>query len=305
MANLLFIDESNIELFAPIIPDHIREVVESDEDVIMHGIESEGMACGVVVSRIISFEAEILWYYLDPSFRGLGVGHESFDLYTERMHDTYGVSTVRADIPADADEGIYKLFAGVPAKFERLNKSRFETTVGWLRSSDRIKGSSKHCVALSAVDPGVLRNFSGQLASEGLGAVKLPIDPAEYEADASAVYMEGDTPKAVLLLQRDGAALTIPYMVSVSTNPMSIMDMICFVKENARKYSEEAPIYMDLLEPRLSKLIMGLMDMKTGEDDGFSYSQRVTLDLSYIEEQRQEAMELIKAWKKGLYFHET
>ncbi len=297
MANLLFIDEKNIDMFAPIIPDYIREVAVFDEDVIMHGIESDDMACGVIVSRVITFESEILWYYLDPSFRGLGIGHESFELYTERLYDSYGVSSIRMEIPADGDEGLYKLFEGLPANFEKLDKNRFETTVGWLRSSDKIRGGSKHSVALSEVDPNVLRNFSGKLAQAGLGIIDLPIDPSAYEADASAVYMEGDTPKAVLLIERDRESLTIPYMVSISTNSLAIMDMICFVKENTKKYSEDATIYMNLVEPRLTKLVKGLLDMGPGEDDGFTFNRMVTLDLSYIDERRREAMDLIMAWK--------
>ncbi|MCR5278361.1 MAG: hypothetical protein K6E19_02860 [Lachnospiraceae bacterium] len=301
MANLLYIDESNIDMFAPIIPDYIREVIVSDEDVVLHGIESDDMACGVVVSRVISFEAEILWYYLDPSFRGYGIGHESFQLYAERMHNTYGVSSIRVEIPAGVDKSIYNLFSGLPAEFERLDMGRFETTVGWLRSSEKIRGAAKHSVALSAVDSKALRNFSDKLANEGLGMVDLPIDPRDYEADASAVYMEDDTPKAVLLLQRDGEALTIPYMVSLSSNPVAIMDMICFVKENSRKYSEDAPIYMDMVEPRLSNLIRGLLDIEPGDNDGFVYNQMVTLDLTYIDERMEEAMTLIRNWKSETF----
>ncbi len=297
MANILFIDESNIELFAPIIPDYIRDVAVSDDDVIMHGIESDDMACGVIVSRIISFESEILWYYLDPSFRGLGIGHESFELYTERMYDSYGVTSIRMEIPAGGDKDLNKLFEGLPALIEKTEKNRFETTVGWLRSSEKIRGEAKHSVALSEVDANVLKVFSGKLAQAGLGAIDLPIDPASYEADASAVYMEGGMPKAVLLLGRDGDALTIPYMVSVSSNAMVIMDMICFVKDHTQKYSEDATIYMNLVEPRLTKLIKALLDLGPGDDDGFTFNQRVTLDLSYIDERRRDAMELIMGWK--------
>ncbi len=73
MTQILAITESNHGYFEKIIPDMIREIANSEGDVVAFGIVSDGEPVGAIAVKQSDQLAELLWFYIDPNFRQVGV----------------------------------------------------------------------------------------------------------------------------------------------------------------------------------------------------------------------------------------
>ncbi|MCR5098930.1 MAG: hypothetical protein K6B14_08280 [Lachnospiraceae bacterium] len=238
----------------------------------------------------------ILWYYLDPSCRGIGAGSQCFYELAEFFHDRFGADKVVMDIPADADESIYKLFDVYDASFSKLPECRFETTLGRLRGSKKLNKPYRHSIALGKLSDRELKSFCNRLVKERLDLVPMPIDPTQYSVKASAVYMEDDKPAGMLLLAHSDQGIEIPYIVSLSTNPLAIMDMMYFALNKVEKAGDNVAVGMSLVENKLELTLRLLLDIKVDDDKEFKHNIRATIPLSFVDEYRRKTAEEIDAW---------
>ena len=299
MVNVIDLDESVFDCFAPLFPKYVMEEAMDDEDVVLFGIVDEDVPIGVISARIMPPEAELLWYYLDPSNRGEGLGSESFGLLCRRLYNSLSVKTVRADIPVDADESIYKLFDPyVETTYERLPECRFEIPAGWVHNSGRVGRRAQKSIALGDLDPKELNILCNNLVKAGMDLVPMPIDVREYNAKLSAIYMDEGKPKGLLLVKTHDDYLYIPYMASTVRNPAVLMDMIYFVAAGTRRVSEDVKIYMNLVDPGLKKVVRALFEIDEDDDDAFTYNTRVALSLNFVERENRHAEETLNFFRK-------
>lgn|GEM_PF-5878940 len=302
MTILTDLGSENISYYAPMFPKGILDEIASDEHMLMFGIEYGGVACGVVAVRALRPEASILWYYVDPDYRGFGVGREAFFELCRMMYYRYSMDSVSMELSSESDPKLKRMFMSFEGAYtETLPECRFITTVGWLRSSERlIKAAGEKnklkSVPLSSVSDYEVTNFSRELRAAGMDYIEFPIDREGFLKDASAVYEESGKPVGILLLKRKGQEFEIPYMASLSTNPLAVMDMVCFTRNASERFSDDSTISMNLVEDRLVKLIKGLLDMSDDENDGFSYNKKLILPLAFVEEGRQELLRTNDLW---------
>ncbi len=298
MIKLERIDGSNCDRYDPMLPPHIKARVHEDEDAILVGIVGAGSAVGTAAVSVGSGSADILWYYIDPGFRGVGAGSESFFSLNAMLHDCFGVSFINMDIPADADESIYRLFKNLPAEYTDLPQCHFETTMGFFRSSSKLRGSSKRCISLEKVDDNLIRNFCNSIVKSADALVPMPIKKSDYWSEASAVYVEDNEIKGLLLLRREGGRLVIPYMVSHSKNGTAILDMILFAAQNTKRLSEETTVVMNLMDERFADIVRIMAGLSEDDDDDFKHNTHVTLSLDYIDKNRADMERLDSLWKE-------
>ena len=299
MIKLERIDGSNYDRYDPMLPNYIKLIVHDDEDAILVGIVGAGSAVGTIAVSVRSGYADILWYYIDPGFRGVGAGRESFFMFTAMLHDCFGVKLVNMDIPVDADESIYRLFNGLPAEFAELPECHFEISLGFFRSSSKFKGSSKRCVSLEKVDDTLIRDFCNKIVKAGDALVPMPIKKSDYWSEASAVYVEDNEVKGVLLLRREGDHLSIPYMVSHSKNGAAILDMILFAGQNTGRLSEETTVVMNLMDERLGSIVRAMAGLPQDDDEFFKHNTRVMLPLYYIDKNRADIERRELLWREA------
>ncbi len=296
MTWIVDIDKNNYTYFMPMIPSYVKEEMADDEDLMVYGLVCDRVAAGVCAVYITPPTAGILWYYLDPSCRGIGAGSQCFYELAVFFHDRFGIDEVVMDIPADADESIYKLFDVYDASFTKLPECRFETTLGRLRGSGKLNKPYRHSIALGKLSDRDLKSFCNRIVKENLDLVPMPIDPTQYSVKASAIFMEDDNPAGMLLLSHSKEGIEIPYVVSLSTNPIALMDMFFFAMNKVEKASDDVVVGMSLVDNKLELILRHLLDIKDAYDKEFKYNTRATIPLSFVDEGRRQTAEIINTW---------
>jgi hypothetical protein len=123
---------------------------------------------------------------------------------------------------------------------------------------------SKNVIPLSDLDTVSLKKLSNEMLLQESEIIKFPIRKDDYIADCSAVFMEKNEPKAIMLLQRDeNGELFIPYIYSQAKDPMAIVDMIRFMFRNANeRFEEHETCVTYVVQPVLVKIIEKLTGVK-------------------------------------------
>ncbi|MCR5099223.1 MAG: hypothetical protein K6B14_09775 [Lachnospiraceae bacterium] len=292
------INDVNFGYYLPLLPVGFIEILSEDEKTLAFGIEAVGSAVGAIIVKQIAFEADITWFYVQEELRELDIHSEALLHLSELLHDSYGVSVIHMDIAAGSDAYLSDMFNGFHVERTALPQCIFETTLGALSASDKIDRKSTGSMALSALDKKQLMSFCNELINRGLDYVFMPIDPEDYLADQSAVFMEDGSPTGILLISKQGEDLNISYMASISKSPTVISDMISFSIDKVRRFGEDTRVTVSIVEPRIKTLLKGLLSMEPEDDYGFTYSQRVTLNLGFLDEVEAFTTLLIETWEK-------
>ena len=298
MCRITQINEENYGYYLPMLPADFAERIEADEKMIMFGIESFGMAAGAVMVRLVDFLAEITWFYVDERYRFRGVGSEALMNLMELLYRSYDKTQIAMNIYAGSDEHIWHLFDGYPVERTPLLACSFETSLGYLLSTGRFGKKSKSSISLAELDNMKLKMLCEGLIRHGENLVEMPIDPDDYLRDQSAVYMENDTPKGVLLFKKRSEEVEIALMASFANNAAALMDMMSFSAEKLRRFSEDTKMKINIVDERVKKLLKNLLGMEADDEAGFTKSERLTMELSYLDEARNEAERLLVLWNE-------
>ena len=288
------ISETNYRYFLHVLPENYVELAE-EENVLLFGIESFGAAAGAIMVRIVSRDAEIIWFYVDMDHRGRGIGSEGLFKLMQLMSSDYGMSTISMNIFAGSDTALKGLFDGLPVQRESLPQKIYTTTLGFLLSSPKLSRGSKSCISLADLDSKGLNNLCSELIRRGEDLVEMPIVPDNYLKNQSAVYMEDGIAKGVMLLKKQDEGIAISLLASFASNVTAIMDMMSFCAEKSGRFDSATKVTAALVDERMESLIRKLLSLEDDED--FDKSERVSLDLSYFEIAEREAQRMIELWK--------
>ena len=291
------INEKNYIFYKDLIPKDIMEEVMEDRYSLIFGIEAYDTACGAVAVRLTRPEAQILWYYIDPGFRGQGIGSDIFIQLTSILYYNYDIDYVSMELYAGADPKLRRLFYGYEATYEDLRSCSFSTTVGRLYNCPKLSGHAKHCISFRELDDAGLYDLSKKLRQNGMEFIEFPIKKEDYLSDVSAVYMADDKPAGILLVKKRGQDVEIPFLASLSKDPRAIMEMMCFTRKAAVRLGEDTVISMNLVDPRFVAVLKNILDMDD-EEDGFVHGTRITLPLDYKDEIRAELDQSISLWQE-------
>ena len=298
MTVLTEIAKENYLYYAPLLPPFVMEEVQSGENVLIFGFENDEEAAGAAAVRFSGSLAEILWFYLDDGFRGMGIGTESFFLMLQHLRYEYDIVEIFMELQADADPGLFRLFEGLDVRYRDLSECRFETSVGWMRSSEKLKPVSKDCIALSELSDKELRNFCDTLIKNRMALVPMPIVKEHYLPDVSAVYMKDGVPSGILLLKKNGEDMEIPYMAALNKDPLAMIEMMRFVREKTARFQDAARLSMNLVDGRLKDLVKTLLDMDEDDEDGFVHNRMAYLSLDFLEETVQKTELTLTLWEE-------
>ena len=291
------INEVNIEYYLPLLPSDFPSRL-SDERTLAFGIESLGYAAGAAIVRLVSFKAEIEWFFVSEIHRGIGVGSESLLNLLSLLHKKYNIKEVYMDFFAGTDENLSKLFNSFPNERTPLPQCVFKTTLGQLLSSDKISGSSKHCISLAELDSSRINKFCNEIVMRGMDFVPMPVDPAMYYKEQSAVFMEDGEPKGMLLYKKTNEDIEVSFLVSLTDNSAAIPDMIHYSVEKFKRFGEDTAVSINVIEPKIKAIVKNLLSMDKNDESGFIGSERITLDLSFLDEAEADARMMMETWKK-------
>lgn len=299
MATVLAITETNYVLFSEIIPDYVTEIARTEEDVIAFGIVFAKVPVGSIVVRLDGETAELLWYYIDPKFRRMRIGRESLFELCWILLEQYNVKRIEAVIPADAGEGLDKLFGIYDAEIETMPECRFDTTLGEFLNAKKIKGNPAKCVSLEKTSGSLLRMLCNKIVEQGIDLVEMPIRQEDYYAKACAIHFDKDVPDGMLLISKTEEAVSIPFLVSFAEDPRAIMDMLAFARDEMKDLEPTLPLYMNLVDENLIGAVRIIAGKAKDDDTGFRYNEKVTLYLDFLDDIRERTRSFFDAWEKA------
>ncbi len=255
MSEITAIGKTNLGYYAPFLSEHIYDNVSEEDHLFMYGIESEeGMAVGAAAIRQVESWAEIVWFAVGEEFRGRGHGQSAFDQILMELKDM-GVANVTMRLSMDADQRLVRLLQGYSFTEEAQDECMLLTRTGILTDIEYLKHKTRRAVSLSSVSDQALKGFGDMLVSNQMDYIPLPVQKSDYWAEASTVYLENGVPKAMLLLKQKKNKIHVPFMASLSKNPLAIMELFCVSVNVLRNYPRNTVITMNLADRRMVPLM--------------------------------------------------
>ena len=126
----------------------------------------------------------------------------------------------------------------------------------------------------------------------------MPIDPNLYLKDQSAIYMEGEKATGALLFRKKAEGIEIALLASFASNAAAVMDMMSLAAEKMNRFGEDTKVLINIVDDRVEKLIRNLFSMDADDMEGFTKSERFTLDLSFLESARKETERILAVWNE-------
>ena len=281
MNMITYIDQKNYAYYAPIIPSGMQEQIINDKDILLFGVESDSMAAGVAVVRIIGPEAQLIWFSLDPDFQGMGIGMRSFYDIVNLLKEDFNCDFMTMELPPDTESNFLNIIHAYDTSYDDLPTGRYSIMVSDVLATRRLMEKSRKCIALSDMDELSLSDLCRRIEKDNNDLVDMPIDPKRYMARMSPVYMNNGRAEGIMLLRRNTRrSMEIAFLTSFSENVNAIMDMLYFVAENLRGVGDDISIEMNLVDEELASFVRKLFTEEGREKGDFIPMQRVKLALS-------------------------
>lgn len=281
MNSITYIDQKNYAYYAPLVPSGMHEQIMTDEDMLLFGIESDGMAAGTVVVRILGLEAQLIWFSLDPEFQGMGIGMRSFYDMVNLLKEDFNCEFMTMELPPDTERNFLNIIHAFDTSYEDLPTGRYSIMVSDVLASRRLMEKSHKCIALSDMDDLSLKDLCRRIERDNNDLVEMPIDPKRYMARMSPVYMNNGRAEGIMLIRRNTRrSMEVAFLTSFSENVNAIMDMLYFVTENLRGVGDDIAMEMNLVDEELASFVRKLFTEEGNEKGDFIPMKRVKLALS-------------------------
>lgn len=294
MEHIVRIHKHNMEPYREYIPDFFLQGFEEAEAYSFYGMTVGGRFAGVLVLEIVGVEAYVQYMYVEPKFQFFQSRMIEFVAY-----ELCAFGIWRLVWKFLEDDTVCKNVQMFGFQVKKDDIARFEFQIQEIKQVALFSEQAKNVIALEALDSLLLKQLGNELAISGDDMITLPINKQGYIADCSAVYMEQNQPKGILLLTRDeDGKLFIPYMFSESTHPAAILNMMRFTFENAsRKFDESETCSMYIVEPVLVKIVEKVLEIKG------QYQCTAIRELAYIADYQKayEKLESDDYWDWDLY----
>lgn len=282
---ILLRDKSQLSAYSHMIPKWLLESPKEEANMQFVGATDFDTPYGVAVMSSEAGTLTLQYLYIAEEFRGAGRGARFltellFQAY-HRQEQKFQVKYIPGQYPK-----LERLLRGYPFSNEEEMVGSFSCTLGELAGLKHLKGGYGSIRALSECTEESLRSFYREVEARGDDLVEMPLKKKDYLADCCAVTMENGKPAGLLLVKKDGdKAVTIPYLLNLSSNIAAPVEMIRFaIQKGSLAYPPETICSFAVISETLLRLLekMGITFVRK--------RQQSTLDLSYLApyEQRVE-----------------
>ncbi|MBQ3546014.1 MAG: hypothetical protein IJA34_13695 [Lachnospiraceae bacterium] len=154
----------------------------------------------------------------------------------------------------------------------------FEFKINDLDNCEILKKPVKDVIALKELDNIHLRDLCNRIIENGEAIVDMPIEKESYIENCSAVYIEDNKAKAIILVKENtDDTLEIPFIYSESHTPVALIELIKFIYQKANiKYDKAKLCRTYIVEPVLVKIIEKLTGLKG------KYQKSAVRELQYL-----------------------
>lgn len=270
------IQKDNIDALTVMLPLEVMTDYVMDEGMFAYGMYAGTELVGTVLLREEINEIVMFYLYMSKEWETLAmylIDNVAYDMYKKGVKSlVYRFTDNQESIASDVLENM-------GFTIRRNDMAMFKFSIKQLLNAPVLNGVAHNVITLQDVDNIRLRYLCSDIADAGEDIINMPLNVSDYVADCSAVYMEGDVAKGILLLiQDEGAGLRIPFIYSSSTNPMAIVEMMKFMLSKAkRRFDENEECRTYVVEPVLVKIIEKITGLSA------IYQQSAILDLNVMQ----------------------
>ena len=264
--SIILIEKNDVEKISHMIPDELNESQDSDDNIILAAIGPEDIIMGIVIFKEYSRNMEIVWCYVEPEFRRMGV----CSAIIQRMVDTVANSSYFTGVYAHymkmGNEIINEVFKSISFNVEEqewpVYTFMLNDAVGLQLYTVNKKMFENRVLSLENCEDILKKHFSSKLAlDEEINPIELPIMWDKYDQTLSKVYLEEDGQiSAIILIEKKKGYLDVAFAY-VRNNPYVFPYMIGDVFVQARNMYLDCPqkVLVTSLDETVDKLLLYLV----------------------------------------------
>ena len=277
MSEIFKIETSFYDRLNEVIPEHLLSYAGTDENAVIYGIECDGKTVGTIVVRVLGSEAELLWFAVDPAYRGYYIGTESFEDLLVELHQQ-DVEEIFMNIAPGTDPDLLKIIDSYSPVWEPGSGCVVTVSGDKLHSCNKLKKNNIKSRSLLACDDTALRSFAKRL--EEAGEDIYPITKEGYDGAASAVFMNGEVAEGVLLLTPNGRDMELTFIASLASDVSAVIDMLSYSAQALSEFPEDAVIRMNILDEKLKEFAVTVFSLE--EEMAVTSGKRARIDLDFL-----------------------
>lgn len=257
MTYVFKINDTELIEYIEMIPEAYLQHYRIGEPIVFYGLGYEDKVCGVVVLELSGNDVYVQY---------MNVLNE----YTIYLQDF--IFSLKYELCASYDRMVWefiedssmgKLLCGCGFEVSNDDIAMFDFNIGILSDAKILNEASCDVISMADTDNIILKKFFEIISEAGKNFVDTPELGKEYLDECSAVYIEDNIPKGILLIKSNEEELVIPYMFSSSKNPMAIVEMMRFTLHKIRvRFDEKTICKTYIIEPTLVSIVERLTGIK-------------------------------------------
>lgn len=264
--SVTLIEENDMAKISHMIPNGLNEGQDASDNIILAAIGPEDIIMGIVVFREYSRNMEIIWCYVEPEFRRMGV----CSAIIQRMVDTVEKSSyfmgVFAQYTKMGNDIINELLKGINFDVEEqewpVYTFKLNEAIGLQLYTVNKKMFKDRVCSLEECEDILKKYFSNKLlVSDEINPIELPIMWEKYDQQLSKVYLEDDGEiSAIILIEKKKEYLEVAFAY-VNNNPYVFPYMMgnIFVEAHNRFLDSTQKVLVTSLDDTVDKLLLYLV----------------------------------------------
>lgn len=251
------------------IVDYVYDKTQS-----LYVLKVEEKICGVALIGKNGDDAIIEYMYVDEDNKD-----EYIYLINSISYDMYNDGAKRIVLKfLEENEEIMKLLKMLDFVINEEAIALFEFKISDLENCEILKKPVKDVIPLEELNNTQIKDLCNRIIENGEDLVDMPIEKEGYIESCSAVYIEENKAKSIILVKENiDDTLEIPFIYSESQKPAVLIELIKFLYQKANvKYDRYKLCRTYIVEPVLVKIIEKLIGLKA------IYQKSAVRELQYL-----------------------
>lgn len=256
-------DNNDMQKISHMIPDGLKTEQDAKNNIILAAKGPEDIFMGIVIFKEYSRNMELLWCYVEPEFRRMGI----CSAIIQRMVDTVKKSDYFIGVCAQymkyGNEIICEVLRSVGFKVEEqewpVYTFNLNEAIGLQLFTVNKKMFQENVYSIGDCEYVLKKRFSNKLlVSSEINPIELPIEWEKYDQNLSKVYLESDGQiTAIILIEQKKDYMEVAFAY-VNDNPYAFPYMIGAIFAEAHSRYKEYPekVLVTSLDDTIDKLLL-------------------------------------------------
>ena len=263
---ILLVDAENVSLFEHMIPDELMNVVSQSGSVVIGALGVDEIPMGIAIFREYAHYMELLWTYVEPEFRRIGICSAFFEKMMDIISDNNYFAGIYADyVPDSSNMEFDSLLDSLGFEKELQDWSTYhftlKDTVELRKFGEGNIWKKKNICSIFECTSDIKNQFSQILfKKEEPYPIELPIQWKMYNEEFSCACVEQGKISAIFLLEVEENDVNIAF-VYAKDNPYILPYMMSysFRKLNDKFKGETVNITVTTFDENTEKLLLKIV----------------------------------------------